>query len=97
MFNSLLQYPISRPLSLGVCFNITIIVLGIVWVALVTVFNVATVAYEVVPIISTQFNTSYTLWYERFGPFFSWLSAARTCNGSLISLNEGVRQRCLVC
>jgi len=93
MFNSLLEYPITRPLSLGIWFNITIIVLGIAWTALVTVFNVATVGYELIPITSTQFNASYTLWYEGFIPS-SWVSPARTCNGSLISLNEGVRQRC---
>lgn len=93
MFNSLLEYPITRPLSLGICFNVAIIVLGIAWVALITVFNVAAVAYELVPITTTQFSNSYTLWYEGFIPS-SWVSAARTCNGSLISLNEGIWPRC---
>ena len=96
MLKSLLQYPITRPVSLGIGFNITIIVLGTAWVALVTVFNVATVRYEIVPITYTQFNASYTLWYERFRPFLSWLSTPRICNGSYISLNEGVHQGCYI-
>ena len=94
MFKSLLEYPITRPVSLGLCFNVTIIVLGIAWVTLITVFNVAAAAYESIPITSTQFNASYTLWYERFIPISSWVPPARKCNGSLISLNEGVLLKC---
>ena len=87
---SLLKYPITKPVSLGIWFNVSMIVLGIAWVALVTVFNVATVAYETASITTIQFNASYTLWYERVNPFSSWVPPARTCNGSPISLNESV-------
>jgi len=89
----MLEYPITRRVTIGVCFNVTIIVLGIAWVAIATAFNIAAVAYELVPITTTQFNGSYTLWYEHFIPS-SQGYAARTCNGSLISLNEGSRPSC---
>jgi hypothetical protein len=94
MSNSFLQYPVTRPITLGICFNATIIILGIAWVALITTINIATVAYEIVPITSTQFNVSCTSWYEHFIPVSSWVSPTRICNGPLISLNEGVQQGC---
>lgn len=90
MFKSLLQYSITKPVTAGICFNVTIILLGIAWVVLITVINVAAVGYEIVIITSTVFNSSYTLWYESFPLLSSWVSSARTCNGSIINLNEGV-------
>ena len=88
---SLIDYPITRPVHLGVWGNISLIFHGLVWVAFVTVISVAAVAYELVPIISTQFNESYVLWYERLIPSTSLLPQARNCTGSIIQLMEGLR------
>lgn len=83
-----LSYPITRPINLGICFNITFVVLGLAWVAIITIINVAAVGYELVPLTSTLFNSSYTLWYEVFIPSKTWIPQARTCEGSIIKAQE---------
>src|SRR5271170_619642 len=51
----MLEYSITRPVTIGICFNITIIILAIAWAAIVTGFNAATVAVELVPHTTTHF------------------------------------------
>ena len=88
------NWAFTKPFKLSIFFNVTIIILGIAWVCMITIINVAIVDYEILPITSTQFNATYTLWYERLIPLASWVSQARTCNASVINLNEGVLQLC---
>jgi len=90
MFKSILSYSISRPITIGRWFNILSVVLIVGWAALVTIINVAAVAYELVPFTSTSYNETYTLWYERLIHRSSWLPQTRTCDGSIIKLNEGI-------
>src|ERR1700737_3120221 len=90
MFNSLLQYPVTRPVALGIWFNLIVGILGLSWIAIITIINVAAVGYELVPVTSTLFNISYTLWYERFIPTTSWIPRTRSCEGSIIQLTEGI-------
>lgn len=88
MFKTLISYPLTRDVTLGVCFNVTILILGIVWVAVITLVNVAAVGYELMPTLSADFNASYTLWYERFTKRTSWIPQTRNCTPSVIKLGE---------
>jgi len=85
----LLQYPVTRSIALGQWFNIFIILLGIGWVSLITIINIAAVGYELVPFTTTIYNTSATLWYERLPLMTSWFPQGRSCDGSIIKLGEG--------
>jgi hypothetical protein len=88
MFN--IDYGVTRSANLHPWSILTLIVLGAAWVAIVTTVNVAAVGYELVPVTSTDFNASYSLWYERFIPRQSWKPTTRTCDGSIIQINEGI-------
>jgi hypothetical protein len=88
MLKTLISYPLTRPVNLGICFNVTIVLLGILWVTSITLINVAAVGYELVPITSANFNASYTLWYERFTRGTSWIPRTWNCDPSMIKLGE---------
>jgi hypothetical protein len=88
MFKSLLAYPVTRDVKFGLCSNILIVLLGLSWVTVVTVINVAAVGYELVPTTTTKYNASYSLWYERFTPK-SWIPQTRHCDSSIIKIGEG--------
>src|SRR3982074_2020319 len=85
---SYFEYQITRPFTLRY-FSPIIIVLGVLWIALITVINIATVGYESVTVESISFNSSTPLWYQRFFPEVSWIPKARNCTGSVIKANEG--------
>ena len=87
---NLIDYGVTRHASFRPLSVLIIIVLGVAWVALVTIVNVAAVGYELVSVTSTDFNASYSLWYERFIPRQSWKPMTRTCDGSIIQINEGI-------
>lgn len=89
MFESLLDYNLTRPVTRGgVWFNIAIIVLGIAWTTVVTIVNVAAVGYELVPFTSTLFMSPEKLWYEKLLPSTPYIPQSRTCDGSIIKLTE---------
>ena len=89
MFKTLLEYPITRPVVLGIWFNALVVLFMIGWTAIITLVSVASVAYELVPVTSTQYNSTYNLFYEKFIPSSSWLPETRTCDSSIIKLTEG--------
>ena len=89
MFKSLLSYPVTRDVKFTLCFNIFIVVLGLGWASVVTLINVAAVGYELVPTTTTQYNASYSLWYERFTSRSSWIPQTRHCDTSIIKISEG--------
>ena len=89
MFKNFLQYSLTRPVALGIWFNLVVVLFITGWTALITLVNVASVAYELVPKTSTQYNASYHLFYEKFIPSSSWLPNTRTCDSSIIKLTEG--------
>lgn len=57
-------------------------------VIVTTVFNVAAVGYELVPIFSSAYNDTLGLWYEKLIPT-SIRPQTRSCQPSVIQLNEG--------
>jgi hypothetical protein len=86
-----LEYPVTRQFQIRYLTPI-LIILGTVHITFMTLINVAAVGYEVTPLISTSFNETTTLWYERFSSQ-SWLPQSRECAGSTIMAIEGITLR----
>jgi hypothetical protein len=83
------EYPVTHPFTLP-HFTIIVYVLGTFWTIVVTILNIAAVGYEVVPVFSTSFNSSTSLWYERFAPI-SWLfPASWICDPAVIEPGESI-------
>jgi hypothetical protein len=91
---ALLEYPVTRPITLCRFWKCVLVLGAIIWVTLITLVNVAAVGYELVPVTSSVFNSSAVLWYERFMPISSWIPKSRTCEWSIIKVLEGYS--CLV-
>ena len=90
MLKSLLEYPLTRPIVLNHFGAVTLIATGFLWVVIVTLINVAAVGYEVIPITSMSFNSTYRLWYEKLvSPHTGLIPRSWTCEGSIIKRNEG--------
>jgi len=86
------NHPISRPVTLRRWFNIPVLVLGVVYIILITLANVIAVGYETVATISSQYQNNMTLWYEHPLPNFAvnaLLPETRKCTASTIKVNEG--------
>ena len=86
---TLLEYPITRSIPLRRFWSVLIVLGAVAWILIITLVNVAVVGYEVVPIISTSYSDSSTLWYEHILPMSSWIPRRRTCDWSVIKLMEG--------
>ena len=84
-----LEYPITQPIRLTRFWKVIVSIGAIVWVVLITLVNVAAVGYELVPLTSISFQTSYELWYERIIPR-SLIPRSRTCDGSIIKIMESM-------
>lgn len=89
MLPTLLQYSVTRPVSLNLWFNLVITLVSLIYVVLITIINIATVGYQPVSLTSTTFNLSYSLWYERLIPISSWRPQSRICSPSEIIIGEG--------
>jgi hypothetical protein len=87
---NLVDYGVTQHAHFRLTSVVIIILLGVTWVAVVTLVNVVAIGYELVPVMSTDFNASYSLWYETLIPRKSWGPVTRTCNGSIIQLTEGI-------
>ena len=85
---ALLEYPVTRPIPLNRIASIAFIVGALLFIGLVTLINVVAVGYELIPITSTEFNSSGKLWYDHLLPV-SWRPTILTCQPALINLNEG--------
>lgn len=87
---SFFEYPITRPVALNRWAIGFIIVGALAWSILITLISVAAVGYEVIPLSSTDYNATYSIWYEKFIPHGSGLIPQTwECNASIIKLNEG--------
>ena len=83
-----LQYPNDNSSNFTGCFTCLFLILGIIYIVLITVVNVAAVGYELVPFISSSFNGSANLWYEKLVPKM-WKPVTRSCEASTFSLGQG--------
>jgi len=84
---SYFQYPLQKDINLRY-FTPALICFGIIWIAMITLLNVAVVGYEPVAFTSTNYATNTTAWYEKFIPKFLSL-LPRSCNATIIQQNEG--------
>jgi hypothetical protein len=87
-FANLFQYKVTRPITskwFQVLFPLFLIVLFVV----ATVIGIATVGYELVPLVSTEYNATNVLWYERFIHPQKIRPQTRSCEPSVIQINDG--------
>jgi hypothetical protein len=84
-----LEYSPTQPFTLP-HFNIVVYTLGGIWTTVITILNVAAVGYDTVQTLSTSFNSSTPLWYERF-VLTRWLfPASWSCSAFLIEPGDGI-------
>ena len=81
-----LEYPANAG-KFSAAFTFTVLILGVFWIILITIVNVAAVGYELVPFISTSYNGSANLWYERLLPD-KWKPETRSCEASTFLLGQ---------
>jgi hypothetical protein len=92
--SSWFSYSLTRDVSLRPVtqrhFNIAFLILGLGYIVLITLINVVAVGYEPISVITTNFNITTLLWYEfHFLPKTSLLPETRTCNATLMKVNDG--------
>lgn len=85
---SLLEYAITRPVAIGRRGTVLIVVLFVLYITGVTLVNVAAVGYEIVSFTSTTYNDTTELWYEKLIPASIWRPQTRSCEGTVIKLQE---------
>jgi len=83
-----LDYPAHSDGKFNACFTYTVFILAVIGTVLITIVNVAGVGYELVPFISSSYNGSANLWYERFVPN-RWTPVTRSCEASMFTLGQG--------
>lgn len=84
-----LEYSITRPFTLPY-FTAIVYTLGVMWIIIITVFNVAAVGYDSYPLYSTSFNSSIRLWYERFVLTKLIFPQSWSCNSVVIEAGQGL-------
>jgi hypothetical protein len=84
----LLEYLVTRPFTIR-HFTSVMMILGVIWATFITVISIADAGYNTVSVTSTVFNSSQTLWYERFPPMAVWLPKSWACSSSLITPGQG--------
>jgi hypothetical protein len=65
------EYSITRSFTFRY-FTQAVLFLGLLWLVFITILNIVAVAYEIVPITTTAFNDSVSLWYENSCPPFGY-------------------------
>jgi len=88
-----IDYPVTRPFTLPY-FNVIVYILGILWIAFITLLNVAAVGYDVVSVYSTSFNSSTLLWYEKFALTSRLFPRSWSCDPAVLEPGEGITSRC---
>ena len=69
---------------------ILLILVSVIYVTVITLVNIAAVAYELVPVTTTLYNGSNPIWYERLFPSSTlWTPPSMNCDGSIIRILEG--------
>jgi hypothetical protein len=78
-----LHYSITRPFTIPY-YTEFVLFFGLLWVGLVTLFNVAAVGYDIVQVFSTSFEPPTQLWYEKFSLTKELFPSSWTCTPALI-------------
>ena len=82
------QYPVTRPITLR-HFKPIFLVLGVLFVAFITLINVAAVGYENISVISVAYNRTESLWYEHVMGRMGGFPKRWNCSASTIKVAEG--------
>jgi hypothetical protein len=78
------QYPVKKEITLKWLTPILIVV-GLLYVIVITLVNVAAVGYETIVYTSPDYNGTHSLWYDKFTP---WEGNHRQCDNVAIRLND---------
>jgi hypothetical protein len=85
-----LEYPVTRSLTFSRWVTVLTVIGAGLFVAFVTVVNVAAVGYDMVSVTSNVYGIpDQKLWYSYLVPS-SWVPESMTCEPSIIQLNEGL-------
>jgi hypothetical protein len=82
------QYPVTRDFSGP--FTIILLIVGVLWTSFITFAIVVAVGYEYVPVWTTTFNSSMTLWYENRFPWTSRVFETKICQPAELQVTESM-------
>jgi len=85
----LLEYPVTRRITLPRWVKASLVFIAMVFVTTITIGNIIAVGYELVPLTSTSFNETTSFWYDKFIPT-NWRPQSRSCDAATIKLLERV-------
>jgi hypothetical protein len=81
------EYAISRPISTP-WFAPALLFIGTIYIIVITFVNVIAQGYDIINYNSLVYNETHSLWYDRFVPFRGPLYNHRTCEPTLLKLND---------
>jgi hypothetical protein len=83
------EYPKTEPFThLHDRFMTCVLIALVVWMVVSTILVVAAVGYEYEPQYVTDFNATTKLWYENIFPQNPFIPITKTCQGSIIKVQE---------
>jgi hypothetical protein len=88
MAGSAFAYSVTRDPELKPWLRNVIYVLAAVYITTITILNITVTGYDVVPVVSANFNATYSLWYEKLIPILDWIPQTWNCGASVIQLKE---------
>src|SRR5271170_4742445 len=81
------EYSISRPITLP-WFAPVVLVVGFIYIIVITFVNVIAVGYNTINYNSLVYNETHSLWYDRLVPFRGSSYNHRSCEPTLLKLND---------
>jgi len=82
------QYQVTRDFS--ATFTVTLLIVGALWIGFITVVIVVAVGYEYVPLWTTTFNSTTTLWYEKHFPWISRVFETQICQPAELQVEQSM-------
>jgi len=78
------RYPVQREITVKYLTPVLIVV-GLLYVIVITLINVIAVGYDTIVYTSTSYNETHSLWYDKLTP---WMVNHRQCDSVAIRLND---------
>ena len=70
------------------CFYLWFYIAAIIWFCAIAFLSIVAVGYESQPLITTDFNGTYKLWYEKFLVQTPWIAKPKVCQGEKINVDD---------
>jgi len=87
----LFQYSITRPITLRY-FNPMVLLLGVVYVIVITLVNIIEQGYDQMPVIDANYNSTVLRWYNGLIPIGAPVSPInKNCTPSIIKVSESIK------